>query len=847
MWPESNYRQKRLLGETNYNTYLNNERFGYSYQYVRNTVQLNNGISNDHTPPYSEVSMISGISATDWSWAPLVADFDLDGYRDIIITNGFPKDVTDHDFIDYKMDTYRYASKELILSRIPSIYEHNYAYKGKGIKFNDVTKDWGFDFPSYSNGAAYGDLDNDGDLDVVINNINDSLFLMENTLDQTETIKYLQITLKGKDNNPDAIGAQITVTQGSEKFYYEHSVFRGYLSSMSKKIHFGLMSNDQPLNVEIVWPDGLVSKLTDVGTNRILEIEYAVNDDLVENVKETNSQTLMVVDSSFDHKHLEDDFIDYNIQPLLPHKLSQYGPALTVGDINNDGLDDIYVSGSTFQYGYFLLQNDNGTFQKDTLKAGDKNSEENGALIFDINGDGLNDLFVTSGSYEHAENSKQQKDKVYINRNGTLKYDSLALPEYFTNSQTLRGADFDRDGDIDLFVGSRSIQGEYPESPKSFLLENISTQDKAKSEISNALPMSELGMVTDASWTDIDDDGDSDLIITRELNEVLVLQNIENKFQTLEIDALIGKFGFWNSVTSADIDKDGDIDHILGNIGVNTYFPISKEYPYRIYVNDFDKNGSSDALPFVWATNEDGSRSEYPFCSRMDFAKEINAIKKKLPSYKLYAEADLNTLITKETLKETEVFEANYPYSAILWNEGNNEFNLEPLPDPVQVAPIYGSIVTDLDGDDQSEIILIGNDYGTELIFGRMDALNGIVLKQDENRTFQTIKSANSGFLVPDDGKALVQAVVNGQRSIFSSSNKGPIRKFDLKRESSFISIPQDIIKVEIETETNKWVRETPLGNGFLSQQSRQMLTPKGSKNVTGYTSQGEQVDLLRR
>ncbi|MDG2450135.1 MAG: VCBS repeat-containing protein [Saprospiraceae bacterium] len=842
MFPETNYRQKRLLGETNYNTYLNNERFGYSYQYVRNSLQLNNGISPDQNPEYSEISLMAGMSSTDWSWTPLIADFDHDGYRDLIVTNGFPKDVTDHDFIDFKADSYRFASKELMLSRIPSIKAHNYAFKGNGISFEDVTDDWGFQRPGYSNGAAYGDLDNDGDLDIVINNINDSLTIMKNNQNAVENSgNYLNINLKGTNQNLDAIGTQIIVKHNDETLFYEHSIFRGYLSSYSKKVHFGLGNHPEKIELKVVWPDQSYHQLKGVSPNQTLNISYADDGRELPSPEDNKSPTLMTLDPNFDHRHIEDDFIDYNIQPLLPHKLSQYGPALTVGDINNDGTDDIYVSGSAFFSGHFLIQQSDGSFNNDTLTVSDPANEESGALIFDANGDGKNDLFISSGSYEHEEGSNQLKDKLYISKNGKLQYDSTALPKYLSNALNIKGADFDADGDIDLFIGGRVRSGNYPEKTRSYILENQSTSDKVSFIISDKLPTDSLGMVTDAVWTDFNDDGKVDLIVTRELDELLFLKNNENGFTAVEIAGTTGKKGLWNSITASDLDKDGDVDYVLGNIGLNTYFPITEKYPYRIYVNDFDGNGSTDALPFVFAKEEDGSRREYPFCSRMDFAKEINSIRKMLPSYDLYAKADINTLITSETLKKTNVHEANYAYSAILWNEGNLDYNLSPLPNIAQIAPVFGTAIEDIDNDGIKDILLIGNDYGNELIFGRMDALNGLVLKGKGDGTFEPLQSSHSGFYVPDDGKALVKTIVNEKVTFISSSNKGKIRKHDLNAiKGETIRIPQNIFTLTYSSEANSWAQEMPIGNGFLSQSSRIINVPNGVSKILGTDYQGK-------
>ncbi len=848
MLPEGNYRQKRLLGETNYTMYLNNERFGYSYQYVRNTLQLNNGIDSTDAPKYSEISLFSGISATDWSWTPLVADFDHDGFRDIIVTNGFPRDVTDHDFIDYKADAQTYASAQMMLDQIPSIKLPNYAFKNNGdMTFSDLTTEWGLSAPSYSNGAAYADLDNDGDLDFVVNNINDSLFIYRNEANhQTEDFAYLAIDLKGHPSNPDGLGTQITIETDSGTLYHEHSVYRGYLSSYSKNILIPLAEKDTLSRITIAWPDQSISELREVPSNQLLQVDYNSMARSTSDDQGSEIAALFEKNSTIELGHVEDDYIDYNVQPLLPHKLSQYGPSLTVGDINGDQLDDVYIGGSTFFNGYFVLQKENGVFEIDSLLINDPRAEESGALIFDAEGDGDNDIFIASGSYELNEGDTALQDRLIINNNGTLEIAESALPEYYSNATNIRGADFDRDGDIDLFICGRVVTGDYPKAANAYLLENQSDGSSPRFVFSAAIPGLEgIGMITDAIWTDYNNDQRLDIILVGEFESIIFFKNTGDGFQREVQEGVSAQRGFWNSISGGDLDNDGDTDYIVGNLGTNTYVDISSQYPYRIYVNDFDKNGSSDALPFAFFKDEEGGYKEYPFVSRMDFAKEINEIRKRLPSYSLYAQADVNTLITKETMKETEVYEVNFPYSSILWNE-DGVFRLEALPPEAQLAPVFGTIILDFDQNGFQDILLTGNDFGNELVFGRMDALNGLLLLNHGGGSFQVIKSKKSGIYTPGDGKSLALIQWDRQLSVISGANKGNIELHTIQTDLDNFELQQNDQSITYTVDNVQYVREVFLNSGFLSQGSGRVVVPQNATSITVTNSVGKTRKLDR-
>lgn len=844
MDPEDNYRKKMMLNANSYQTYQNSDRFGYGYQYVRNTLQLNRGprIQNDSVgdPVFSEISFFSGIAETDWSWAPVVADFDNDGNRDLIVTNGFPKDVTDHDFISFRNMAYTVASKKQLLEQIPEIKLHKYAFKNNGdLTFSNVSEEWGMQTKAFSNGAAYVDLDNDGDLDLVINNINDeATVLRNNSFDKTKTTNnYLQVKLTGDSLNKGGLGAILELHyQHGQQQVWEYTPYRGYLSTVQNIAHFGLGSTRIIDSVFIKWPDGKTQLLQQVSVNQVLTLKYrdaAVSQPAPVNLLVTTSlfkEVTGLIRPAFVHE--ERDFIDFNIQKLLPHKLSEYGPGLAVGDIDGNGLDDIVVGGSFEHSAVMLLQQKDGGFiQKKLLpNAGNatKRWEDLGLLLFDADGDGDLDLYISSGGYENDHNTVFYQDRLFINDGkGNYTMDAGALPQNFTSKFCVRAIDYDKDGDLDLFVAGRVDPWNYPKPVSSFIFRNDSKNGKVKfTDVTNtvAKDLVNIGMVCDAVFTDFDNDGWPDLVLAGEWMPVTFLKNEKGVFKNITPDSGVdNKKGWWNTIAAGDFDNDGDIDYIVGNLGLNSFYRASDQYPVRITAADFDNNGSFDAIPSLYLPDKDGVKKEFPAQTRDDMVKQIIGTRSKFQNYKSYATATMDKVLTKEQQSKALRLEANELQSMYLRNDGNGKFTMMPLPKEAQFSVLNGMIVEDFDGDGNLDVVMNGNDYGTEVSVGRYDALNGLFLKGDGTGHFTPLQILQSGIYIPGNGKALVELKsASGHCLLAASENRGPLRLFELRESQQLIPVNKDDVAAMIRLKNGKTRRqELYYGASFLSQSAR--------------------------
>ena len=845
MDPEDNFRKKMMLSSNSYQTLQNFDKYDYQRQYVHNTLQLNQGPrvgQNDSIgdPAFSEVSFLSGVEQTDWSWCPLITDFDNDGLRDIVITNGYPRDVTDHDFIAFREQSFAIASTKQILDQIPIVKISNYAFKNtNGLQFEDVTKNWGLDVPTFSNGAAYADLDNDGDMDMIINNINDEALIYKNTSREKDKSNnnFLNIQFHGGDQNKNGIGAFADIYYNHGKHQvYENTPFRGYLSTLQNMAHFGLGKTTQLDSVVVRWQNGKKQTLQKVKADQLLKVNIAqAHDAYTFDQSKINTQSLFkeVTHSlGIKYKHQEEDFVDFNIQKLLPHKFSEYTPALAVGDVNGDGLEDMVSGGNAKFPAQILLQQSSGKFTQQNLYPAStdikNNFKDEGLLLFDADGDGDLDLYAASGGYEAQPGSGIYQDRFYLNDGkGNFTLVKEALPINSTSKLCVRAVDYNKDGKLDLFVSGRVDPWNYPKPVSSFIFRNDSKNGVIKfTDVTNSVAkdLKNIGLVCDALFTDFDNDGWPDLILAGEWMPITLLKNEHGVYKNITgKSSMADKPGWWNTITAGDFNHDGKTDYIVGNTGLNTFYKASEKYPVYITAKDFDNNGSYDAFPSLFLKDVNGVPQEFPAQTRDDIVKQMISMRMKFQNYKSYATATMDSVITPEMRKGALRLKVNTLQSCYLRNDGNGKFTMSNLPVEAQMSELCGMTVDDFDGDGNLDVIISGNDYGTEVNTGRYDAFNGLMLKGDGKGNFKPQSILQSGIYIPGNGKALVKLTgAGGKYLLAASQNKDIIKVFELKRPVRSVKLQPLDMFATIQYKNGKTARqEFYYGESFLSQSGR--------------------------
>lgn len=764
-------------------------RFDYYHQFTRNMLQLNNG---DGT--FSEIGRYAGVEATDWSWGALLFDMDSDGKRDIFVANGIYQDLTDQDYINFiaSQETQRMiitrdgVDFKRLIDSIPVRPVPNYAFQNNGnLTFTNQAVAWGLAQLSHSNGSAYGDLDNDGDLDLVVNNVNMPAFIYLNNSEQFKdsTSHYLQFELIGEGKNTAALGTTITLKYNGEMQYLEHMPMRGFQSSMDYRPHFGLGSVNQVDTVIVDWINGKRTLLTNVPANQMLRLKQSEATLIQEKIKQQPVKTpfnLANKQLNIQFIHKENRFSDFDRERLMPHMLSTFGPKIAVGDVNGDGREDFYICGAKDSSGELFIQQTNGTFlaKNDKLFAANATSEEVDCLFFDADNDGDLDLYVACGGNEFPASSSALIDRLYINDGrGNFTLSNQVLPGInFENSSCVRAADFDKDGFIDLFVGVRAKPFLYGIPTRGYILKNDGKGNFTDVTKTVAPELLDIGMITDAIWSDFDQDGDMDLVVVGEWMPITFFRNDGGKLTKLleEAVGLSKTNGWWNCIQTGDFNNDGIPDFVIGNHGKNSRFRATSDSPIVMLINDFDKNGSIEQ---IIARYEDGKL--LPFARRHELVAQMPEMKKKYPRYSDYVGQSLESMFTSSQIEQSIQLKANTLASVVLISQSNGKYMLKELPLLAQFSSAYGLLMDDVDKDGNQDILMAGNFYNVKPEFGRYDADYGLLLKGDGKGNFKTIPSKHSGFRTTGEVRDLELIKIEQQRYLLVAQSDDELLVFE--------------------------------------------------------------------
>ncbi|MDW5290151.1 VCBS repeat-containing protein [Formosa sp. PL04] len=781
MSPEDYVRARVNMASMNPQQFEEAVSVGFHYQYMQNSLQLNNGVNENNIPIMSEISRFANMASTDWSWSTLFADLDNDGWKDIYITNGMKRDVNDNDVNNKVNPTSFKQAFNIEITDYPSEPIANYVYRNMGgIEFEKKGNDWGLDFEGFSNGMAYGDLDNDGDLDLVINNIDKQASLFKN---ETTGTNYLRVALKGPDKNPLALGAKVSLLSNQNTQTQEMTLTRGFQSSMEPILHFGLGANPDINKIKVLWPDGTEQVIKNPKSNQLLVLEHSNNTGEVSRVAPSTSLFNDITTASkINFKHSEDLYDDYQSEPLLPYKYSMLGGALAVGDANGDGLEDFFAGNATGSKSMLYLQNNDGTFTElDGPWLKDVNQEDISAVFYDFDNDGDQDLYVASG----GSLNQDLTDRLYLNTEEGFIKSKSSLPQTAISTKAIAICDFDKDGLMDLFVGGRNVPGKYPVPATSVLLRNLGGKNQdLKFEIVKS-PFGEdsdkIGMVTDAVWADLDGDSWEELILTGEWMPITVYQNnkghLTNKTEDYGFE---NTKGWWYSLHVTDVDNDGDLDIVAGNLGLNYKYKSKPDSPFEVYSADFDENGSND---IVFTYNKKGK--QVPLRGRECSSQQVPAIAKRYKTFREFAKADLQDIygqgpLSKALHYKTDTF-------AHLWfeNKNGNSFLPHELPVKSQLSSVNSIASIDYNNDEYQDLLLFGNLYQAEAETPKSDAGLGLVLIGSADG-FSDVSQQESGLFFRDDIKNIRSIkLTNGEIGYLLGANNNTLKLISFNQEGS--------------------------------------------------------------
>jgi enediyne biosynthesis protein E4 len=796
MLPRDLSRRKRMSGFMSYGRMVQARGRGYRDDYSANALQLSNGVTNEGDVLFSDIAHLAGVAATDWSWSALFADFDNDGYKDISITNGYPKAVNDLDYQSAMFNVRRggdangarRAGLEL-LRTLHSYHEPNYVFRNAGdLTFTDKSREWGVAQPSFSYGAAYGDLNNDGRLDLVVNNIDGPAFIYENVAPNDSAHHYLQVRLKGDSANVAGIGSALMLTAGGRRQYAEYAPYRGYMSTMDDRVHFGLGGAVRVDTLEVQWPDGRRQVLTNLEADRLLIASQreATHTPNAPDGHDTTARTRLFQPlepaRGLVYEHRGATMADYSVQPLLPHMPSRQGPPIVTGDVNGDGLDDVVVGGGSGVAARLFVQRADGGFgTPNELRpwAADASYEDWGALLFDANGDRLPDLYVASGGYQLAPTSRFLQDRLYVNQGGgRFVRDTSALPSMLTSTAAVRAGDFTGDGRPDLFVGGRLTPRDYPLPTRSYLLRNEGgrftdvTEDVAPEMVRPG------GMITDAAWIDFDRDGRLDLVTAGEWMSLEFYRNDGARLRNVTASTRLPRLrGWWYSLATGDFDGDGDADLVAGNVGLNSGHSTSAASRLGIYAADFTGNQTTGV---VLTQESDGV--EYPVSGLAQLGRDIYSLGLRFPTYGSFAQAPIRQLFSDAQLAQAIHYQLDTFASVYLRNNGDGTFTSSPLPNLAQIAPIRGVVVDDVDADGHIDIIVAGNLYDVEPNTPRADAGNGLWLRGDGRGGFTPVPPHESGFLAPRNAASLALLTTPAGKIVVVGNTGDSLQAFRVRR-----------------------------------------------------------------